>query len=155
MRGHTNRWPFEGTWKSGFRVMIFFRSYVSTNQFPDKKRVFDSPLPESWILSPEAMNPDLESIINQTKHCMPFSFSHEHFLQSWTIKRKDRSLGWDQFSRNQLFDQLCRPLRIINQLATAHWIEQVKANLQKVADHDKPFYYWICHWVKIIIAMIP
>ena len=106
------------TWnvtKNGMSLKVEFNLKLNFTLalFPDKKRIFNSPLPESWILSPEAMNPDLESIINQTKYCMPFSFSHEHFLQSWTIKSKDRSLGWDQFSRNKLFSQLCRPLGVI------------------------------------------
>ena len=52
----------------GVPLELFFRSYVSTNQLPGNKRLFNSLLPGSRILSPEAMNPDLESIIKETKH---------------------------------------------------------------------------------------
>ena len=37
--------------------------------------------PESWNLSPEAMNPDFESIIKHTKQCIPFLFSHENIFK--------------------------------------------------------------------------
>ena len=59
---HTDPWPFEGKWWSTFRVLIFL-SYVAKNQLPGNKRMIDSPLPESWMLNHEAMNPALESMI--------------------------------------------------------------------------------------------
>ena len=60
---HTDPRPFEITWRR-----VFFRSSVAKNQFTGNKTINDSLLPESLTLNPEAMNPDLESIIKQTKH---------------------------------------------------------------------------------------
>ena len=58
----------------------FFRSYVSPNQFPGNKKMIISPFSESWILNPEAMNPDLESIIKKTNISYNFAFSQENIF---------------------------------------------------------------------------
>ena len=85
--------------------------------------MFNSPLPQSSILNPEAMNPYLESKIKQTKHCIPyFFFTRKYFYRVGLLKAKT---GGDQFSRNQLFAQLCRPLGVINPHATTHRVEKV------------------------------
>ena len=87
---HTDLWLFKGTWWSAFRVMIFFRFYVSPNQFPGNKRMINSPLPDSWSLNPEAMNDDLELIIKQIKHCIQISFffTWKYFYRVWIYKAK-------------------------------------------------------------------
>ena len=79
---------FEGTWWSAFRVIIIFRSYESSYQFPVNKRMIKSPLHESWILKPEALNPEFESIIKQTKYFIPISLSLEFFKGVWLFKAK-------------------------------------------------------------------
>ena len=87
---HTDPWPFEGTWWSACNVMPLFRSSVARNQSPGQKRKIDIPLPESWILNPEAMNPDLESIIKQTKHCIKSPFSQENIFTGFDYLKQRR-----------------------------------------------------------------
>ena len=57
---------------------------------PGNKRMVDSPIPKSSIMNPEGMNPDLESIIKQTKHCIQFSFftgKHSYYLKQTQVIR--------------------------------------------------------------------
>ena len=66
MATFNTHWP-QTVWNY-MEEFFFFRSSVAKNQFTGKKTINDSLLPESLTLNPEAMNPDLESIIKQTKH---------------------------------------------------------------------------------------
>ena len=72
------------------------------------------------------MNPDLEPIIKQTHHYLPFFiFKGKHCKNNLTIQSKDMSLGEISF-QNQFFAQLCRPFGVINPLMTTpHKVEQV------------------------------
>ena len=67
--------------------MISFWSYVAKNQLPGNKRMIDSTL-SSWIQNPEAMNPDLESIIKQTKHYIQLFFLIFISDRVWLSKEK-------------------------------------------------------------------
>ena len=49
----------EGTWWSSDRVVYFSGSSGDKDQLPGDQRLNDRPLPESGIINPQAMNPDI------------------------------------------------------------------------------------------------
>ena len=47
---HTDPWLFQGAWWSAYRFMHFCWSYIAKDQLPGLYRMFDSPVPESWVM---------------------------------------------------------------------------------------------------------
>ena len=56
----------EGTWWSSDSVMYFLGSTGAKDLLPGHQRLIDRPLPESQIINPQAMNPDIK-VNKQTK----------------------------------------------------------------------------------------
>ena len=56
----------EGTWCNSDSFMYFLGSSGAKDQLPGHFRLIDRPLPESQIINPHAMNPDI-NVNKQTK----------------------------------------------------------------------------------------
>ena len=67
---HTASWLFEGTWWRSYKVIYSSFSSLARDQSPGHKKLFDSPIPDSWILNPEAKDPvfNVNKQTNQNKH---------------------------------------------------------------------------------------
>ena len=54
---HTASGLFEGTWWRSYKVIYSLLSSLDRDESPDHKKLFDSPIPDSWFLNPESKNP--------------------------------------------------------------------------------------------------
>ena len=82
--------------------IIFFRYSLARDQSSGNKRMMDSPLPESLILNLKAMNPDLKSIIKQTKHFIPFSFFTGYIFTEFDCLKQRQVIGLRSVSKKPI-----------------------------------------------------
>ena len=78
---HTDPCLFEEILWRSYIVIHSLRFSIAMDKLPGHKRMFDSPIPDSYILNPEAKNPDFNNQTNQALNSLCYG-SYHYILQS-------------------------------------------------------------------------